>query len=163
MGRIRANEPRLSGRWISSEVSADIARRQIQGAQAGNLEVRKILAYPPPLSKNLFCGCPDSGHFRVEAKVLVDPLRQIQKALPQRPPGSKRLERICCKLRPQRDARRLKSELVSFKSLRAMILGQQSNRFFPGERLVRQLLCQCSPSSLYFALPLPIPCAVPEQ
>jgi hypothetical protein len=80
MGCIRAHQPRLPGRWIGSKVSADIACRQIQGTQAGNLKVRKILAYAPPLPKDLFRGRPDGGHFRVEAKVFVDPRRQIQKA-----------------------------------------------------------------------------------
>ena len=41
----------------------------------------------------------------VEAKIFVDTICQIQKALAQRPSASKRLERICCKLRPQPNAR----------------------------------------------------------
>src|ERR1700677_2505809 len=149
MGRIRAHQPRLSGRRISSEVSAHIPCCQIQGTQAGNLKVREILAYAPPLPKYLFCGRPDGGHSRVEAEVSVDPLRQIQKALPQRSPASKRLERISCKVRPQRDAWRLKSELIGLKSFGAMILGQQSNGFLPGERRGRQ--CRHSALHEHFA------------
>ena len=68
----------------------------------------------------------------------VGPLIESAKSLAQRSPRSKQQQRICRKLRPQRNARRLKSKLVGSKSLGAAILGQRSNRFFPGELLVRQ-------------------------
>jgi len=98
MGRIRSHKPRLSGRWIGSEVSTDIPCRQIQGTQARDLQVRKILAYPPSLAKDLFGSCANSGYSRIEPKVSVDAVCEIQKALAQRPSASKRLERILCKV-----------------------------------------------------------------
>ena len=95
---IRAHQPRLSGGRIGPEVSADIACRQIERTQAGDLKVRKILAYASALAKDLFGSCPHGGHSRVEAKVFVNAPGQIEKALAQRAPASKRLERIGCKL-----------------------------------------------------------------
>jgi hypothetical protein len=102
------------------------------------LQVRKILAYPPPLAKDLFGCCADGGHSGVEAKVPVDAICEIQKALAQQPSTSERLECILCKLRSQRNARRLKSELVGCKSLWTTILGQRPSRFFPGEIRTRR-------------------------
>jgi hypothetical protein len=69
------------------EVSADIACRQIQGTQAGNLKVRKILAYASPLPKDLFGGRADVVTPESKRKSLW-----IRSVRSRRPSRSGRLE-----------------------------------------------------------------------
>jgi hypothetical protein len=99
--------------------------------------VGEILAHAPPFPEDLFGWRPDVGHFRIEAKVLVDARSQVQKRLWHWPPGRKRLERIGGKLRPYPDARRLKSKLVGFETRWAVIVGNRSGCLFPRERQLR--------------------------
>ena len=137
VGCISAHQPRLPRRWIGSKVSAYITCREIQGAEAGDLQVCEILAHAPPFLEDLFGWRPHVGHFRIEAKVFVDACGQVQKRLRHWPPGRKRLERIGGKLRPYPDARRLKSKLVGFEARWAAIVGNRFGCFFPRERQLR--------------------------
>jgi hypothetical protein len=72
VGCISPYQPRLPGRRIGSKVSADITCREIQGAETGDLQVCEILAHAPTFLKDFFGRCPDVGHFRIEAKVLMN-------------------------------------------------------------------------------------------
>src|ERR1035438_5300978 len=92
MGCIGADQSRLPWRCMSPKVSTDIACRQVQGTEAGNLKMRKILAHTSPFSKDLLGSRSDIRDFRVKAKVLVDTCGEIEKPLSHRPPGRKRLQ-----------------------------------------------------------------------
>ena len=77
VGGIGAEEFGLPGRRHSFEVATDIPRRQAQRAQAGNLQMREVLAHPPPLLYHLGQRCGHGRRGRIELEVAVDACRQV--------------------------------------------------------------------------------------
>src|SRR6266702_917765 len=140
MRRIGADQSWFSCGLIRSKVPTYIAGREIQGAKASNLHVRKIVAHSSPLAKSLFRWRPDVGHLRVEAKVGMNACSQIEKCLGHGPPRDKRLQRIGSKLRPYANARRFKNKLICIETCFATIRGERLGHLFPRWRFQWLLL-----------------------
>src|SRR5271170_5346056 len=83
---IGAHQPWLPRRRISAEISADIARGEVQGAETGDLHVREVLAYTSAFPKYLFGRRPHGGDFCIEAEVTVDARGQVDQRLGHWPP-----------------------------------------------------------------------------
>src|ERR1035438_865621 len=77
MGCIGADQSRLPWRWVSPKVSTDIACRHVQGTEAGNLKMRKILAHTSPFSKDLLGSRADIRDSDRKSVVLVDTCCEI--------------------------------------------------------------------------------------
>ena len=59
----------LARGWVGAEIAADVAGGEMDGAQAGDLDVGEVLADASALLEDLFGGGADVGGLRVEAKV----------------------------------------------------------------------------------------------
>ena len=72
MRSIGAYKPRSPRRRIGSKISADISGREINRSKTGDLKVSEILAHAASFLEDLFGRGSNVGHFRIEAKILVD-------------------------------------------------------------------------------------------
>src|SRR3954453_17040350 len=73
VGSICADKPRFSRRRMGAKVPTDIPGRKMDGTEAGDLNVREILAHAAPFLKDFFHRCSHRGRFRFEAKIRVYP------------------------------------------------------------------------------------------
>lgn len=80
MGRIRANQPWLAGRWLGEQVATDIARRQAPRTQAGKHQVSEVLAHAATALQHFHQRRGDLGGFGIEGKFAEDLLHQCLRA-----------------------------------------------------------------------------------
>jgi hypothetical protein len=80
----------LSGRRISFEIAADVSSREPLRAQAGELEMREILADAAARFEYVCQRAGDCGCGRIKRKILVDPSRQIANGIKDRAARRKR-------------------------------------------------------------------------
>ena len=75
--RVRTHETRLAFRRMRAQITAHITRRQSKRAQAGDAEVREILADTAAFFPDLLERRGDSGGARVELEIFMDAAGQI--------------------------------------------------------------------------------------
>ena len=61
----------LARRRVGAEIAADVACGDVDGAEAGDLDVGEVLADAVALLEDFFDGGADVGGFGVEAEVCV--------------------------------------------------------------------------------------------
>src|ERR1700679_2849484 len=143
MRSVRADQPWLSNGRIGAQITAHVARRNVESAQTCDLEMRKILADPTLFAKYLFRSGAHVGHFGIEFEITVDAGGQFEERFAHRASSSKRLRCVGSKLRPRFNARRLKPKLERIETSRALIDLNLLDRLFPGNRFDqrRPLFC----------------------
>src|SRR5262249_6742545 len=113
---IRAAKALLAGGIVRAQVAADIASRQPQRAQTGNLQMREILTDAAPQVKDLVQRRVDGGGLAVVAKVGVDAFGQLADCGEQRPTRRERRGRVGSQIRMALDIGRVKEELACFQT-----------------------------------------------
>src|SRR5580658_8950424 len=76
----------------------------------------------------------DIGCLGIEAKIPVDPPRQIKQRLCQRAIRQERFRSIACELCVWPHPRRFENELIGIEAFPTEIAGQTSHHFFPSWR-----------------------------
>ena len=80
-------------------MAADVAGGESQGAQAGNLQVGKILTYTAAVTEDLRHGSGDGGRRGIKLEVPEDPLREFLRRIHDRSSRHEGLQGIIQNLR----------------------------------------------------------------
>ncbi len=87
MGRVGALQLLLSGGRLRFEIARDVTRGQALGTQAGNCQVREILAHATPVLEDVLQRRRDLGESRVVGEIHVYALHQVMHRFGQWPPA----------------------------------------------------------------------------
>ncbi len=98
MRGITAHQPFVPRHGLGQQITADVARRQPIGAQAGNHDVRKILAHPFALGQCDACRRVDFRAFTFINEITVDALHQVPCCQQQGLAGGKTRSRVVGKI-----------------------------------------------------------------
>ena len=77
---VRAGKPRAAGRRIRSKIAADVARGQLERAQAGDLEVSEILAHAAAFAKDFLGRGAHISGAGIEAEIRMNAAGQIEQS-----------------------------------------------------------------------------------
>src|SRR5882724_4854569 len=84
MRGVGARETWPPGWRLGFDVTAHITRRQTERAEAGDLNLRKVLTYTDAILENFLNGRADGRGFVIELEVAIDPAREIKHSLENR-------------------------------------------------------------------------------
>ncbi len=124
-------KPRLSGGRASPQISADVAGGQSQRPQAGDLQMREVLAHAAALFKERLDRRADFGGLGVEPEIMEDAAGEVHHGFEQRTPLGERFDRVLAQLRPRFDPGGIEHELVGVRAPRRCSFRQASHARFP--------------------------------
>ena len=105
MRRVHAHQARLPLGRVGQQVARDVARRQAMPAQAGEHQVREVLAHAAALVEHFIHRGAHRGGTGVELEVGVDALHQVGHRLEPVAAGRERLQRVHARAFGQRHER----------------------------------------------------------
>jgi hypothetical protein len=99
--------------------------------------MREILTNTFALAKHFFGRRTHVGRFRIEKKLAVHAIREIEEGFGEGTARRKRWRGISGELRAGPDARRFERELKSIETLRSKVVLQRSGDLVPGHGMLR--------------------------
>ncbi len=115
-----------------AEVAADVAGRQAERAQAGDLQMREILADAAPFFEESFHGSAHFGGFGIEDEILVDAAGEVASGFEKRAAGRETTRaRNAARVGTGADARGIEGELISVQTFRGVDCGRWYRAQFP--------------------------------